>query len=78
MSYIQERYTVEQFLAERSNAQANIAKSALSQLDRFSMERFQVSGLQLFKDLGKEKNEDKTLFVLNNLSYGCKKNTQES
>ena len=65
MSYIQERYTVEQFLAERSKAIAYITKSALSQLDRFSIERFQVSSLQLFEDLGKEKNEDKTFFVFN-------------
>ena len=62
MSYIQERYTVEQFLVERSEIQVDIAKSALSQLDRFSKERFQVSGQQLFEDLGKEKNEDKTFF----------------
>ena len=65
MSYIQERYTVEQFIAERSKAQENIAKSALSQLDRFSMEQYQVSGLQLFEDLGKEQNESKTFLVLN-------------
>ncbi len=63
MSYIEETYTITQFLAHISKPQASIAESALSSLDRFSMDTYQIPGEKLLEDLGKEKNENKALIV---------------
>lgn len=63
MSYIQETYTIKQFLDHISKPQANIAESALSSLDRFSMDTYQIPGERLLEDIGKEKNENKALIV---------------
>lgn len=67
MSYIEETYTIEQFLTHISKPQSNIARSALSSLDRFSMEIYQISGERLLEDIGTEKNENKALIVLKQL-----------
>ncbi len=67
MSYIQETYTIKQFLDHISKPQASIAESALSSLDRFSMDTYQIPGEKLFEDIGKEKNENKALIVFKQL-----------
>lgn len=67
MSYIEETYTIMQFLAHISKPQASIAESALSSLDRFSMDVYQIPGERLLEDIGKEKNENKALIVFKQL-----------
>ncbi|HEY4681505.1 MAG TPA: tyrosine-type recombinase/integrase [Nitrosarchaeum sp.] len=67
MSYIEETYSIEQFLAHISKPQASIARSALSSLNRFSMETYQIPGERLFEDIGKERNENKALIVFKQL-----------
>ena len=63
MSYIEETYTIKQFLDHISKPQASIAESALSSLDRFSKDTYQIPGERLLEDLGKEKNENKALII---------------
>jgi len=67
MSYIEETYTIKQFLAHISKPQASIAESALSSLDRFSMDTYQIPGERLLEDLGKEKNKNKVLIIFKQL-----------
>ncbi len=67
MSYIEETYTIKQFLAHISKPQASIAESALSSLNRFSMDTYQIPGEKLLEDIGKEKNENKALVVFKQL-----------
>ncbi len=63
MSYTQETYTVKQFLDHISKPQANIGESALSSLDQFSMNTYQIPGKMLLEGIGKVKNENKALIV---------------
>ena len=68
MSYIAETYSIDDYLAHISKVQASIVRSALSSFDRFSMDKYKISGKTMLQDVGNEKNENKVMKILSEFS----------